>query len=189
MNIKLEQTGIFTCGIEQVPFKTLYVGTMALAKHGVTMLPNMGEPESNLYIPFKDLQVVINALQAKLDAYNLSSTISAFFLPDIIAELQEQYHNWVQGNAAELIAMMENTTSLNLMCDTETEEGEAVELQYQVRHDGWQYIAYIDRDGVNLRSAEEDADGEVGFLWGDLKDEPDLLGQVIADPEVRKLLD
>lgn len=113
---------------------------------------------------------------------------NAFELPDVIDRLQKQYYNWVKANAAELTSLLENAASSHLMFDDVTDESEAVELQYQVSHNGEQWIAYMHRDGLRLRYADPDYKGEDNFSWFGLESEPYLLGQVIADPVVRKLL-
>lgn len=114
--------------------------------------------------------------------------VNGFDLPATIAELQEQYYNWVRENAAELTAMLQDAASSHLMFDTDTEESEQVELDTQVSYNEEMWIAYMDRDGMQLRYADAEFDGEDWLTWGDLEKNPDLLGQVIADQAIRKLL-
>jgi hypothetical protein len=115
-------------------------------------------------------------------------TINAFSLPGVISALQAQYDNWVTDYATELIAMLEHATSLHLMCETETEVGESVLLENSVRHNGEQWIVWMDRDGIRLSYADPEYEGTDSFMWGDLEKEPYLLGQIIADIEVRNLI-
>jgi hypothetical protein len=117
-----------------------------------------------------------------------AGSYNAFDLPYLFNRLQDQYNAWVKENAAELVAMMEHATSLHLMCATDDEDGESLELHTQVSHNDEWWMARIDRDGVTLIYADPDYEGTEGFLWGDMVKEPYLLGQIIADPAVRNLI-
>ena len=112
---------------------------------------------------------------------------NAFSLPALILRLNEQYNEWVEKNTTELVELLRNATSLHLMCATDDEDAENVELQYQVNYNNEQWIARLERDGVQLVYADQ-GDWDNWVELGDLETEPFLLGQIIGDPVVQNLL-